>query len=93
MEAKKSVHSTMIRLLVSERPVQEEVERVEIIPSVNSDHLAIVLHFNSIEKQKFGPSYWKFMASLLEDSEFLLLINQKIPEWCIEVQTLLTKEC
>ena len=53
----------------------EEVERVDIIPSVNSDHSAIVLHFNSIEKPKCGPLYRKFNASLLEASDFLLLIN------------------
>ena len=58
---------------------QEEVEIVDIIPSINSDHSAIVLHFDSIEKQKFGPSYWKFNASLLNDSEFMLTINQKVP--------------
>ena len=52
-----------------------------IILSVNSNHSAIVLHFDSIEKQKFGPSYWKFNASLLEDSGFILMINQKVPDW------------
>ena len=36
---------------------QEEVENVDIIPSINSDHSAIVLHFNSIDEQKHGPSY------------------------------------
>ena len=54
---------------------------MDIIPSINSDHSAIVLHFDSIEKQKFGLSYWKFNASLLEDSEFILMINQKVPDW------------
>ena len=54
---------------------------MDIIPSVNSDHLAIVLHFDSIEKQKFGPSYWKFNASLLNYLEFMLMINQKLPDW------------
>ena len=35
---------------------QEEVKNVHIIPSINSDHSAIVLHFNSIEEQRHGPS-------------------------------------
>ena len=43
---------------------QEEVEKVDIIPLINSDHSAIVLEFNSIERQKHGPSYWKFNGSL-----------------------------
>ena len=54
---------------------------MDIIPSINSDHLATVLNFDSIEKQKFGPSYWKFNACLLKDSEFMLMINQKVPDW------------
>ena len=29
--------------------------------------------FNSVEEHKHGPSYWKFNASLLEDSVFLSL--------------------
>ena len=36
---------------------QEEVESVGIVPSINSDHSAIVLHFNSIEEQRHCPSY------------------------------------
>ena len=41
---------------------QEEVERTDIIPSLNSYHSAIVLYFNSVEVQKHGSSYWKFNA-------------------------------
>ena len=60
---------------------QEEVEGADIIPSLNSDHSAIVLHFNSVEKQKHGPSYWKFNASLLDDSDFCKLIAESVPVW------------
>ena len=60
---------------------QEKVERVDIIPSLNSDHSAIVLHFNSVEEQKHAPSYWKFNASLLDDSIFYKLIAESVPEW------------
>ena len=57
---------------------QEEVEGADIIPSLNSDHSAIVLHFKSVEKQKHGPSYWKFNASLLDDSDFCKLIAESV---------------
>ena len=60
---------------------QEEVERADIIPSLNSDHSAIVLHFDSVEKQKCAPSYWKFNASLLDDSDFRKLIAESVPVW------------
>ena len=59
---------------------QEEVEGVDIISSINSDHSAIVLHFNSIEEQRHGPSYWKFNASLLDDPDFCKLITESVPE-------------
>ena len=29
----------------------------------------------------FSHNRWKFNASLLNDSEFMLMINQKVPDW------------
>ena len=60
---------------------QEEVEHANIILSLSSHHSAIVLHFNSVEEQKHGPSYWKFNASLLHDSDFRKLIAESVPVW------------
>ena len=40
-----------------------------------------MLHFKSVEKQKHGPSYWKFNASLLDDSDFCKLIAESVPVW------------
>ena len=44
---------------------QDDIEKSDIIPSINSDHSAIFLHFNCLDKQKHGPSFWKFNASLI----------------------------
>ena len=44
---------------------QDDIEKSDIIPSINSDHSAIFLHLNSIDKPKHGPSFWKFNASLV----------------------------
>ena len=41
---------------------QEEIDKADIIPSINSDHSAIILHFNSIDSQKHGLSFWKFRS-------------------------------
>ena len=41
--------------------VQDNVSKADIIPAIKSDHSAITLLFNSLEKQSHGPSYWKFM--------------------------------
>ena len=40
-----------------------------------------MLHFNSVEIQKHGPSDWKFNASLLDDSDFRKLIAESVPVW------------
>ena len=39
---------------------QEDIEGTDIIPSMNSDHSVIVLHFNNIDRQKRGPSFCTF---------------------------------
>ena len=52
-------------------------DKADIIPSINSDHSAIILYFNSIDSQKRGPSFWKFNASLLDDVNFVTLITPK----------------
>ena len=70
---------------------QEDIEKTDIIPSINSDHSAIFLHINNIEKQKHGPSFWKFNASLLDDENFVVLINRSVPIWLDEFQEVIDK--
>ena len=58
---------------------RRKVEHAAIILSLKSDLSAIVFHFNSGEEQKYGPSYWKFKASLLDYSHFRKLITESVP--------------
>ena len=52
--------------------IQEEVDwKGGIIPAIRSDHSAITLRFNGIENTIYGPSFWKFNESLLEDEEYV----------------------
>ena len=51
---------------------------------INSDHSAIFLHFNSLDKQKHGPSFWKLNASLTDDNDFVTLINESVLVWLNE---------
>ena len=60
---------------------QEDIEKPDIISSINSDHSAIVLHFNNIDRQKHGPSFWKFNASLAEDANYVKLLNESMLTW------------
>ena len=47
----------------------------DIVPSIKSDHSAILLSINGIEEQIHGPFFWKFNASLLDDKDYVTLIN------------------
>ena len=61
--------------------MQEDIDNVDIIPSLKSDHSAIVLSINGIESRPRGPSFWKLNSSLLDDEEYVSLINMKYPLW------------
>ena len=70
---------------------QDEIEKSDIIPSINSDHSAIFLQFNSIEKSDHGPSFWKFNASFVDDEDFVTLINESVPKWLGEFSSVIDK--
>jgi len=65
--------------------------KTDIIPAIKSDHSAIILLFNSLEKQSHGPSYWKFNSSLLGDSSYIELISLKYSAWLDEFKEVTDK--
>ena len=70
---------------------QEEVVKADIVPSINSDHSAIILHFNSINQQHHEPSFWKFNASLLDDTDYLEMIWNSVSNWLNEFENVSDK--
>ena len=38
---------------------QDDIEKSDIIPSINSDNSAIFLHLNSLDKPEYGPSFFE----------------------------------
>jgi len=42
------------------------------------------LHFSSISKQKYRPSFWKFNASLADYVNYVALLTERIPAWLAE---------
>ena len=50
---------------------QDEIERPDIISSIDSDHLAIFLHFSSIDKPEHDYSFWKFNAGVVDEYDFV----------------------
>ena len=60
---------------------QEDIENVDIIPAIRTDHSAITMDINGIEQKVRGPSFWKFNSTLGEDDEYIVLIFEKYKRW------------
>ena len=66
-------------------------EETIIKTAIRTDHSAIIISFNSLDEQARGPSYWKFNSSLIDDENYVIAINQKIPEWLGEFKEVIDK--
>jgi exonuclease III len=56
------------------------LNEVDIKPGFRSDHSLINISFYAQEKSNRGPSYWRFNANLLKNSEYPDYINNRINE-------------
>jgi len=61
--------------------MQEDIDNVDVIPSRKSDHSAIVLSINGLENRSCGPSFCRLNSSLLDNEEYVSLINMTYPLW------------
>jgi len=64
--------------------LQEDIESVDIIASIKSDHSAITLRIISIDQHKRGPSFWKFNSTLVDDPNYCKLISDLYLKWLEE---------
>ena len=69
-------------VLVS-RPISYNVKRTEVRSSIAPDHKAIFLGMELQSDLKRGPGTWKFNNTLLEDQDYIDLINFIYP-WTLE---------
>ena len=49
------------------------------------------LEIDSVVDQKHGPSFWKLNTSLLDDPEYMNLINAEYPNWLHEFEDITDK--
>ena len=70
----------------------DEISEIDIIPSVRSDHSAIILNLNNNFETKKGPGFWKLNCKLLEDDNYIQNLNTKIVAWKQEFQTIENKQ-
>lgn len=57
------------------------VSNTEIIPAIKTDHSAIYLEFENINKNVKGPGFWKLNCSVLNDDDYVEDITKMIPIW------------
>ena len=71
--------------------LQEDVDRVDIIPSIKSDHSAITLSFSGVEDGIRGPSFWKFNSSLVNDQDYCDLLDENLKGWLEDFKDVVDK--
>ena len=71
--------------------LQDDVETVDILPSIKSDHSAITLTLNGIDESKGGPSFWKFNSTLVNDNEYCQLFHENFKMWLEEFKEVIDK--
>ena len=69
--------------LISDK-LHDLVSKVDIIPSIKTDHSAIILEIEEIRACGRGPGFWKLNTSLLSDENYKTMINNKLPTWLEE---------
>ena len=73
--------------LISDQ-LQDQIDQVDIIPSIQSDHLTLKLKICGAKCSCKGPFYWKLNNSLLQDKVFIELMKSEIPKFYQESEEL-----
>ena len=58
--------------------IQEDVNHIDILASINSDHSPVYLKFSEGNETSRSPSYWKFNKSLLDGQHFVTSLTKRI---------------
>ena len=61
---------------------------MDILPTIKSDHSAILLELEEIKENDRGPGYLKLNTALLANEEYKKMINDKLPIWLEEAKDL-----
>ena len=69
--------------LISDQ-LQGQIEAIDIIPSVQSDHSTVRMRVNETQHCTKGRSYWKFNNSLTQDDAFVQELKNEIPKFYSE---------
>ena len=79
------IHSRLDLWFISDS-LYDNIEKVEIIPSILSDHSAVYLHLKSIPKSDKGKGYWRLNNSFLSEEAYINGIRTGAEEWQAECE-------
>ena len=65
---------------LTSKSLQDRISKIETITSVHSDHSPVVLEIDLVRPFSPGPSFWKFNASLVRETNFCQQISSIIDE-------------
>ena len=66
--------------LISDK-LHDLVTKVDIIPSIKTDHSTIFLELEEIELSGRGAGFWKLNTSLLANENYKQMITNNLPTW------------
>ena len=66
--------------------LQENVEKIEVLASVSSDHNPILLKIKTVRQNERNTSYWKLNSALLKDAEFCSSLANEIEVYKTELR-------
>ena len=62
----------------------KKVDEAMILSSFCSNHSCVELKLSPLPNQTRGTGYWKFNASLTNDTEYINHLNQRLDNWVAE---------
>ena len=71
--------------------LQDDIVSADIIPSIKSDYSAITLSINGVDDSERGPSFWKFICSLVNDNNYRDLLDTNTKSWLEEFKEVVDK--
>ena len=78
--------------LISDK-LHDLVTKVDIIPSIKTDHSAIFLELEEIESSGRGAGFWKLNTSLLTNENYKRMITNSLPTWLEAGKDYMPQDC
>ena len=88
LASKDTLQAVRLDYFLVSNHLQDQIDHVDIIPSIQSDHSTLKLRVCRTKHSLKGPSYWKINNSLLQDNAFTERLKTEIPKFFQESEEL-----